>query len=72
MVAPMEDELAEEYAESVGFGKVNVDENPKIASRCGSMGIPTLILFKDGKPFSNIVGFKSKAELKSSLDAVLE
>ena len=72
MVAPVVDELAEEYAESVGFGKVNVDETPKIASRFGIMGIPTLILFKDGNPFSNIVGFKSKAELKRSLDAVLE
>ena len=72
MVAPLVDELAEEYAESVGFVKVNVDENPKIASRFGIMGIPTLILFKDGKPFSNIVGFKPKAELKRSLDTVLE
>ena len=72
MVAPLVEELAEEYADSVSFGKVNVDENPKIASRYGIMGIPALILFKDGKPFSNIVGFKPKAELKRSLDAALE
>ena len=72
MVAPLVDELAGEYADSVSFGKVNVDENPKIASRYGIMGIPALILFKDGKPFSNIVGFKPKAELKRSLDTVLE
>ena len=72
MVAPLVDELAGEYADSVSFGKVNVDENPKIASRYGIMGIPALILFKDGKPFSNIVGFKPKAELKRSLDAALE
>ncbi|MFC1930050.1 thioredoxin [Chloroflexota bacterium] len=72
MVAPLVDELAGEYADSVSFGKVNVDENPKIASRYGIMGIPALILFKDGKPFSSIVGFKPKAELKRSLDAALE
>jgi thioredoxin 1 len=72
MVAPLVDELAGEYAGSVSFGKVNVDEDPRIASRYGIMGIPTLILFKDGKPFSNIVGFKPKAELKRSLDAALE
>ena len=72
MVAPLVDELAGEYAGSVSFGKVNVDGNPKIASRYGIMGIPALILFKDGKPFSNIVGFKPKAELKRSLDAALE
>ena len=72
MVAPLVDELAGEYVGSVSFGKVNVDEDPRIASRYGIMGIPALILFKDGKPFSNIVGFKPKAELKRSLDAALE
>ena len=72
MVAPVVDELAEEYDGNVSFGKVNVDENPKIASRYGIMGIPTLIPFKEGKPFTNIVGFKPKGELKRSLDAVLE
>ena len=72
MVAPVVDELAEEYEGKVGFGKVNIDENPKIASRFGIMSIPTLLIFKDGKPLSNIVGFRPKAELKRSLDAALE
>ena len=71
MVAPVVDELAEEYEGRVSFGKVNVDENPKIASQYGIMSIPTLIVFKDGKPVSNIVGFRPKAELKKSLDAAL-
>ena len=71
MVAPVVDDLAGEYAETVNFGKVNVDENPQLASRYGVMSIPTLIIFKEGKPFSNIVGFKPKAELKQSLDAAL-
>ncbi|MFC1918233.1 thioredoxin [Chloroflexota bacterium] len=72
MVAPVVDELAEEYAGTVSFGKVNVDENPQIASRYGIMGIPALIIFKEGKPFTNIVGFKPKAEIKRSLDSVLD
>jgi thioredoxin 1 len=72
MVAPVVDELAEEYDGRVSFGRVNVDEYPKIASRYGIMSIPTLIIFKDGKPVSNIVGFRPKDELKKGLEAVLE
>jgi len=72
MVAPVVDELAEEYEGRVSFGKVNVDESPKIASQYGIMSIPTLILFKDGKPVSNIVGFRPKDELKQNLEAALE
>ena len=72
MVAPVVDELAGEYEGRVSFGKVNVDENPKIASQYGIMSIPTLILFKDGQPVSNIVGFRPKDELKKSLDSALE
>ena len=72
MVAPVVDELAEEYEGKVGFGKVNVDETPKIASQYGIMSIPTLIIFKDGKPVSTIVGFRPKNELKKNLDTALE
>ena len=72
MVAPVVEELAREYEGRVSFGKVDVDQNPKIASQYGIMSIPTLLVFKDGKPITNIVGFRPKAELKQSLDAVLE
>ena len=72
MVAPVVEELADEYEGRLDFGKVNVDENPKIASQYGIMSIPTLILFKDGKPLSNIVGFRPKDELKQNLDEALE
>ena len=72
MVAPVVEELAEEYAGRINFAKVDVDQNPKIASQYGIMSIPSLIIFKDGKPISNVVGFRPKAELKQSLDAVLE
>ena len=72
MVGPVVEELANEYEGKVAFGKVNVDENPKTASQFGIMSIPTLIIFKDGKPISNIVGFRPKAQLKQSLDAALD
>ena len=72
MVAPVVDELAQEYDGRINFGKVDVDQNPKIASKYGIMSIPTLILFKDGKPITNMVGFKPKAQLKQSLDSILE
>ena len=72
MVAPVVDELAEEYEGRVSFGKVNVDESPNVARKFGVMSIPTLIIFKDGKPVSNIVGFRPKDELKQNLDASLE
>jgi thioredoxin 1 len=71
MVGPVVEQLADEYDGKVGFGKVNVDDNPRIASQYGVMSIPTLILFKDGKPATNMVGFKPKSELKKRLDAAL-
>ena len=71
MVAPVVDELAEEYAGKVDFFKVNVDNNPGVASKYGVMSIPTLIVFKDGKPVTNIIGFKPKDELKKTLDNAL-
>jgi len=70
-IAPMVDELAGEYAGRVGFAKVNVDENPKVATEYGVRSIPTLLLFKDGKPVKQIVGLRPKAELKKNLDDVL-
>lgn len=72
MVAPIVEELAVEYEGKISFTKLDVDRNPKTASKYGIMSIPTLLIFKDGNPISNIVGFRSKAELKRSLDDVLE
>ncbi len=72
MVAPVVEELASEYEGRVSFAKLNVDQNPRTASRYGIMSIPTLLIFKDGKPVSNIVGFRPKAELKRNLDAALD
>jgi thioredoxin 1 len=72
MVAPVVEELAEEYEGKVNFVKLDVDQNPKTASQYGIMSIPTLLIFKNGAPVSNIIGFRPKADLKKSLDNVLE
>ena len=72
IVAPIIDELAEEYSERITFGKVDVDQNPKTAAKYGIMSIPTLLIFKNGEPLSHIVGLRPKEELKRSLDESLE
>lgn len=56
MIAPVLDQLAEEFAGKVKIMKMNVDENPDTPSRFGVMGIPTLILFKDGQEVDKLVG----------------
>lgn len=70
-IAPAVEELAGEYAGRVDFAKVNVDENTKLATEYGVRSIPTLLIFKDGKPLTQMVGLRSKAELKKQLDAIL-
>ena len=71
MVAPLLDELAEEYNGRVDFVKLDVDQNPRTAQKYGVMSIPTLLIFKQGNPVSHVVGFRPKAELKQTLDAAL-
>lgn len=72
MVAPVVNELAKEYAGRITFAKLDVDQNPKTASSYGIMSIPTLLIFKEGKPVSHMVGFRPKEELRRSLDSALE
>ena len=72
MVAPILDELAEEYSDKINFVKVDVDHNAKTAASYNIMSIPTLLIFRNGEPVSHIVGVRPKRELKRSLDAVLE
>jgi thioredoxin 1 len=72
MAAPVLEELAEEYAGRITFTKLDVDQNAKTAAKYGIMAIPNLIIFKNGEPVSNIVGYKPKTELKRSLDAILD
>ncbi len=69
MVAPIVEELAEEYVGRVVVGKLNVDEHAPIASQFGIMSIPTLGIFKEGKMVDKIIGFRSKADLVKMLDS---
>lgn len=70
-VGPIVDELSKEYNGRVSFAKVNVDENRQSATRYGVRSIPTLLLFDKGKPMQQVVGLRSKADLKKLLDEAL-
>jgi len=72
MAAPVLEDLAEEYSGRVTIAKLNVDENARTAVKYGIMAIPNLIIFKNGQPASQIVGYKPKAELKRDLDDALD
>lgn len=67
MMAPIVDELAEEFEGVVTVGKVDVDENPDLAGRYGVMSIPTLLLFRDGEVLATSVGVKPKEQLEELL-----
>ena len=68
MLGPIVEQLAEENKGSVNVGKLNVDENPKTATKYGIRGIPTLLFFKDGKVQEQIVGVRSKGEIQGLID----
>ncbi len=71
MVAPVVDELAEEYDGKVKFVKLNTDDNIETASKYGIRSIPTIMVFKGGEAVEQVVGFRPKSELKKSLDKAL-
>ncbi len=71
MVAPILEEIADEQAGSLRIAKVNVDEAPELARRFPVMSIPTMILFRDGEPATQIVGAKGKTQLLEELSAHL-
>jgi thioredoxin 1 len=70
MIAPVLSELADEYDGRVKIGKVNVDEQQGLASEYGIRAIPTLLLFQNGQVADQIVGARSKRDLKASFDRV--
>jgi thioredoxin 1 len=71
MVAPVIDELADEYVGRIAIGKLNVDENGPISQQYGVMSIPTLMIFKGGKMVDKITGFRGKPDLVKMLNAQL-
>jgi len=71
MVAPVLDDLANEYDGKVKFAKVDVDTNPDTAMKYGIRSIPTLLVFKAGSPVDQVVGAVPKAAIKKRLDSAL-
>jgi thioredoxin 1 len=71
MVAPVVDELSQEYDGKVKFVKLNTDDNVRTASQYGIRSIPTLLVFKAGQPVGQIIGFRPKGDLKKRLDEVV-
>ena len=67
MLSPVVDELAAEYAGKVKFGKVNVDEQPRLAMNYSVESIPTLLLFKNGRPVDKSVGVVPKSSIEQML-----
>jgi thioredoxin 1 len=71
MVAPVVDEIAEQYYGKVKVVKLNTDENPGIAGQYNIRSIPTLMIFKDGQRVEQVVGAVPKATLASTLEKFL-
>ena len=72
MLTPVIDELAEEYSGKAVIGKVNVDNNPTIASEYGIRSIPSLLFFKEGKVQNQIMGAVSKADIAEALNKLID
>ena len=68
VVGPILDEIAQEKDGSLTIAKVNVDENQGIASQLGIVSIPTMILYKEGKPVEKIIGAQPKAKILQAIE----
>ena len=71
MVAPVVEELSEDYDGKVKFVKLNTDENPMVAGNYGIRSIPTLLIFRGGEAVDQVIGFRPKSDLSKHLDEVL-
>ncbi|NLJ81863.1 MAG: thioredoxin [Bacteroidales bacterium] len=71
MVTPIIEELAEEYKDKALIGKVDIDNNPKIAMHFGIRNIPTIIFMKDGELVDKHVGVIRKPDLQKKIDSLL-
>ncbi len=69
MVGPIVEKLAKELEGTVKIGKLNVDDNPGVASEYGIQSIPTMILFKGGKPVAQTMGFQPEPKLRAFIDS---
>lgn len=71
MIAPILDEISEEYGDRLKVAKLNIDENPNTPPKYGIRGIPTLMLFKNGQVEATKVGAVSKSQLTAFIDSNL-
>lgn len=71
MIAPVLEELAEDYAGKVKIAKLNIDDNTAIASKYGIRSIPTLMLFNNGQPEATKIGASGKSDLVTFIDQAL-
>jgi thioredoxin 1 len=72
VVTPILDELATQHGHRVRFVKMNVDENPQVASRFNIFSIPTVILFEGGEPQETVVGARSKSHYEGAMSRWLQ
>ncbi len=72
MIAPILEELAEEYGEKVKIAKLNIDDNPETPPKYGIRSIPTLMLFKNGKIEATKIGAVSKSQLAGFIDSNID
>lgn len=70
-IAPIVEQLANDYEGKVRFGKLNVDDNPAVATKFEIRSIPTLLLFKDGKVLGQVIGAVPKAKLEDLVKKAL-
>lgn len=68
MIAPILEEISEQYSDQIKIAKLNIDDNPNTPPQYGIRGIPTLMLFRDGNVEGTKVGALSKAQLSSFLN----
>jgi thioredoxin 1 len=72
MIAPIMSDLAEEHGERVKFTKLNVDENPQVASRYNILSIPTVVLFEGGEPREVLMGARPRSHYEGAWERWLK
>ncbi len=70
-IGPIIEELSKEFEGEARVGKLNIGEYPEIAKRYGILGVPTIIIFKDGKPIERATGLRPKQVLTDKLNSLL-
>lgn len=71
MIAPVLEQLSEEYKDRLKICKINIDENQTIAEKFQILSIPTLLFFKNGRVVNQLVGVRSAADIKKNIEPLL-